>query len=202
MSKIVGIDLCGNLSQSYHTQITLCYSPPHRWVRFALTPARQASNRFTKHGRKEGRVDFGVGYTHRWYFSVHQHTHLLNATLQGVILMISWFCAGLPTVTLSCLALHHHPHLLSSYSFFNVNILQIIKILNLYTPANEFEERVPVSFIRKVQERLSSRHDATQTLLMDTKFLFAVSLPFSPSAMALETVTLPADWSLSCLRRL
>jgi len=81
-------------------------------------------------------------------------------------------------------------------------MLQIIKILNLYTPVNEFEERVPVSFIRKIQERMKSRKDTTQTLLMDTKFVFAVSFPFSPLTVGLETVAVPADWSLGCLKRL
>lgn len=32
--------------------------------------------------------------------------------------------------------------------------LQIVKILNLYTPLNEFEERVTVSFIRNIQVRM------------------------------------------------
>jgi len=81
-------------------------------------------------------------------------------------------------------------------------LLQIIKILNLYTPVNEFEERVPVSFIRKIQDRLSSRQDTTQTLLMDTKFLFAVSFPFTPSSAELETITVPSQWGLGCLKRL
>lgn len=35
--------------------------------------------------------------------------------------------------------------------------LQICKILNLYTPVDEFEQRVPVSFIRKVQAKLEER---------------------------------------------
>jgi myosin-5 len=35
--------------------------------------------------------------------------------------------------------------------------LQICKILNLYTPVDEFEQRVPVSFIRKVQAKLQER---------------------------------------------
>lgn len=30
---------------------------------------------------------------------------------------------------------------------------QIVKVLNLYTPVNEFEERVSVSFIRTIQVR-------------------------------------------------
>lgn len=38
-------------------------------------------------------------------------------------------------------------------------LLQIIKILNLYTPADEFEERVPVSFIRKIQATLQERSE-------------------------------------------
>lgn len=36
---------------------------------------------------------------------------------------------------------------------------QIVKILNLYTPADDFETRVPVSFIKKVQEKLQHRHE-------------------------------------------
>lgn len=35
--------------------------------------------------------------------------------------------------------------------------LQICKILNLYTPVDEFEQRVPVAFIRKVQAKLQER---------------------------------------------
>lgn len=34
---------------------------------------------------------------------------------------------------------------------------QIVKILNLYTPADDYESRVPVSFIKKVQEKLKER---------------------------------------------
>lgn len=38
-------------------------------------------------------------------------------------------------------------------------LLQIIKILNLYTPADEFEEHVPVSFIRKIEATLQERSE-------------------------------------------
>lgn len=81
---------------------------------------------------------------------------------------------------------------------------QIIKILNLYTPVNEFEEKVPISFIRKIQEKLSSRSTTsqTQTLLMDTKFLFAVTFPFNPSNVALETISAPLEWGLGFLKRI
>lgn len=39
---------------------------------------------------------------------------------------------------------------------------QIIKILNLYTPADDFETRVPVSFIRKVQTKLEERGERNE----------------------------------------
>lgn len=38
-------------------------------------------------------------------------------------------------------------HILTGVLF----VIQIVKILNLYTPLNEFEERVTVSFIRNIQ---------------------------------------------------
>ena len=65
--------------------------------------------------------------------------------------------------------------------------LQIVKILNLYTPNNEFEGRVSIIFIRAVQERLQAREKKSaepggedfdvlmkNTLLMDTRFTFPV----------------------------
>lgn len=81
--------------------------------------------------------------------------------------------------------------------------LQIIKILHLYTPLNEFEERVPVSFIRKIQEKLSGNtKDSSQSLLMDTKFVYAITFKFSPSSLALETVSAPDEWSLGVLKKI
>ncbi|CAG9820463.1 unnamed protein product, partial [Phaedon cochleariae] len=66
--------------------------------------------------------------------------------------------------------------------------LQICKVLNLYTPVDEFEQRVPASFIRAVQERLKGRPDAQaqQALLMDVKYKFPVRFPFNPSVICLE----------------
>jgi len=80
--------------------------------------------------------------------------------------------------------------------------VQIIKILNLYTPMNEFEERVPISFIRKIQERLSTTKEQSQSLLMDTKLLFAVNFQYSPSPVCLETIEAPTEWGLGFLRKL
>ncbi|XP_033970578.1 unconventional myosin-Vb isoform X2 [Trematomus bernacchii] len=77
---------------------------------------------------------------------------------------------------------------------------QIVKILNLYTPLNEFEERVTVSFIRSIQNRPQQRPDAGQ-LLVDTKFSFPVLFPYSPSALSLETLLIPASLGLDFLSR-
>ena len=38
-----------------------------------------------------------------------------------------------------------------------LRVSQIIKILNLYTPADEFEERVSPAFVRKIQNKLQER---------------------------------------------
>ena len=38
-----------------------------------------------------------------------------------------------------------------------LKVSQLIKILNLYTPADEYEERVSPSFVRKIQNKLQSR---------------------------------------------
>ncbi|XP_054476726.1 unconventional myosin-Va isoform X2 [Anoplopoma fimbria] len=77
---------------------------------------------------------------------------------------------------------------------------QIVKVLNLYTPVNEFEERVSVSFIRTIQTRLRDRCESPQ-LLMDTKMIYPVTFPFSPSSLALETIQIPSSLNLGFLTR-
>uniref|UniRef100_A0A8C3PGB3 Myosin VA n=1 Tax=Chrysemys picta bellii TaxID=8478 RepID=A0A8C3PGB3_CHRPI len=77
---------------------------------------------------------------------------------------------------------------------------QIVKVLNLYTPVNEFEERVSISFIRTIQMRLRDRKDSPQ-LLMDAKHIFPVTFPFNPSSLALETIQIPASLGLAFISR-
>ncbi|XP_046897765.1 unconventional myosin-Va isoform X2 [Hypomesus transpacificus] len=77
---------------------------------------------------------------------------------------------------------------------------QIVKVLNLYTPVNEFEERVSVTFIRTIQTRLRDRCETPQ-LLMDTKMIYPVTFPFNPSSLALETIQIPSSLNLSFLTR-
>lgn len=80
-------------------------------------------------------------------------------------------------------------------------VLQIVKILNLYTPVDEFEERVPISFIRKIQERLKSRPDADNMLLMDAKYTFPITFPYNPSSVALETIEVPETLHIGFVTR-
>uniref|UniRef100_A0A8D8YUP2 Unconventional myosin-Va n=3 Tax=Cacopsylla melanoneura TaxID=428564 RepID=A0A8D8YUP2_9HEMI len=69
---------------------------------------------------------------------------------------------------------------------------QIIKLLNLYTPADDYEERISQSFIHMIQEKLKERPQSEQsTLLMDTKFNFSVRFPFSASNIQLEHIEMP-----------
>ncbi|XP_068423058.1 unconventional myosin-Vb [Clinocottus analis] len=77
---------------------------------------------------------------------------------------------------------------------------QIVKILNLYTPLNEFEERVSVSFIRSIQNRPPQSSDPPQ-LLLDTKHMFPVLFPYTPSALSLENMHIPASLGLDFLVR-
>ncbi|KAK3767729.1 hypothetical protein RRG08_052875 [Elysia crispata] len=88
---------------------------------------------------------------------------------------------------------------------------QIVKILNIYTPVDEFEERVPIAFIRKIQARLKTRDSqqvsstagtaSSTTLLLDTKYSYPVTFPFNPSSVALETISVPDQLHLGFLVR-
>ncbi|XP_075998485.1 unconventional myosin-Va-like [Genypterus blacodes] len=78
---------------------------------------------------------------------------------------------------------------------------QIVKVLNLYTPVIEFEERVSTSFIRTIQGLLKDRVESSM-LTIDTKKIFSISLPFTPSSVALETIQIPASLNLGFLARM
>uniref|UniRef100_A0A8C0ZH04 Unconventional myosin-Vb-like n=2 Tax=Cyanistes caeruleus TaxID=156563 RepID=A0A8C0ZH04_CYACU len=77
---------------------------------------------------------------------------------------------------------------------------QIVKILNLYTPVNEFEERVTVAFIRNIQKQLQERNDPPH-LLLDFKHMFPVLFPFNPSAITMDSIHLPASLNLDFLNK-
>ncbi|KAL3061378.1 hypothetical protein OYC64_009541 [Pagothenia borchgrevinki] len=78
---------------------------------------------------------------------------------------------------------------------------QIVKLLTLYTPVIEFEERVSSTFLTTLNNLLKDR-DESSTLMMDAKKIFSVSLPFTPSSVALETIQIPASLNLGFLARI
>ncbi|XP_044003935.1 unconventional myosin-Va isoform X2 [Aphidius gifuensis] len=78
---------------------------------------------------------------------------------------------------------------------------QIIKILNLYTPADDFETRVPVSFIKKVQAKLDQRQENNDQLLMDLKYSYPIRFPFNPSNIRLEDIEIPEVLHLPMLKK-
>uniref|UniRef100_A0A8C2D6B4 Unconventional myosin-Va n=1 Tax=Cyprinus carpio TaxID=7962 RepID=A0A8C2D6B4_CYPCA len=82
----------------------------------------------------------------------------------------------------------------------SLSTAQIVKVLNLYTPVNAFEERVSVLFIRTIQTRLRDRKESPQ-LLMDTKVIYPVTFPFNPSSLALETIQIPSSLNVGFLTR-
>uniref|UniRef100_A0A4W3H244 Unconventional myosin-Va-like n=1 Tax=Callorhinchus milii TaxID=7868 RepID=A0A4W3H244_CALMI len=75
----------------------------------------------------------------------------------------------------------------------------IVKILTLYTPINEYEERVTVDFIKNVQKRLVTR-SPSQQLLVELKHVFAVNFPIVPSPVNLEKLRIPESLGLSFLK--
>ncbi|KAL1513922.1 hypothetical protein ABEB36_003260 [Hypothenemus hampei] len=80
--------------------------------------------------------------------------------------------------------------------------LQICKLLNLYTPADDYD-KIPYSFIRKVQDRLKDRckNMEQQTLLMDIKHFFPVSFDYNPSDVKLEEIEIPESLNLPMLEK-
>ncbi|XP_012524245.1 unconventional myosin-Va isoform X2 [Monomorium pharaonis] len=78
---------------------------------------------------------------------------------------------------------------------------QIVKILNLYTPVDDYESRVPVSFIKKVQEKLKERGENNEQLLMDLKYSYPVRFSFNPSDIRLEDIEIPEVLHLPMLKK-
>ncbi|KAI9547696.1 hypothetical protein NQZ68_014962 [Dissostichus eleginoides] len=80
---------------------------------------------------------------------------------------------------------------------------QIVKILTLYTPHSDLDERVTLNFIRTVQGLLKGSSDGQPPqLLMDVRRVFPVTFPFSPpAALHAEQLVIPDSLKISFLRR-
>nr|XP_046208038.1 unconventional myosin-Vc-like [Oncorhynchus gorbuscha] len=80
--------------------------------------------------------------------------------------------------------------------------VQIVKILNSYTPTDDFEKRVAPSFVRKIQGLLQDREGGSSQLMLDTQYHFQVTFPFTPSSQALELLEIPSSLRLGFLTRI
>ncbi|KAM8890735.1 unconventional myosin-Vc [Spinachia spinachia] len=83
-----------------------------------------------------------------------------------------------------------------------LNPVQIVKILNSYTPIDDFEKRVTSSFVRKVQSLLQDRDGSTSQLMLDSEYRFQVTFPYRPSSQALELLQVPSSLHLGFLTRI
>ncbi|XP_054588949.1 unconventional myosin-Vc isoform X1 [Nothobranchius furzeri] len=79
--------------------------------------------------------------------------------------------------------------------------VQIVKILNSYTPIDDFEKRVTSSFVRRVQSLLQD-HEGSSQLMLDTDHRFQVTFPFCSSSMALELLQVPSSLQLDFLTKI
>ncbi|KAL1023009.1 hypothetical protein UPYG_G00035340 [Umbra pygmaea] len=80
---------------------------------------------------------------------------------------------------------------------------QIVKILTLYTPHSDLEERVTLNFIRKVQALLKERRDdQAPQLLLDVRRVFPVTFPYlPPPPLRADQLDIPDSLKISFLRR-
>ncbi|KAG9350590.1 hypothetical protein JZ751_024479, partial [Albula glossodonta] len=80
---------------------------------------------------------------------------------------------------------------------------QIVKILTLYTPNSDIEERVTLNFIRIVQGLLKERSDGqTRQLLLDVRRVFPVTFPYlPPPPLRADRLDIPESLRISFLRR-
>uniref|UniRef100_A0A8C9WI17 Methyl-CpG binding domain protein 3b n=1 Tax=Scleropages formosus TaxID=113540 RepID=A0A8C9WI17_SCLFO len=80
---------------------------------------------------------------------------------------------------------------------------QIVKVLTLYTPHSDFEERVTLNFIRTVQRLLKERADGQpRQLLLDVHRFFPVTFSYQPPPLLrADQLTIPDSLKVSFLRR-
>lgn len=70
----------------------------------------------------------------------------------------------------------------------------------MYTPANEFEERVPAVVIRAIADRGRELSDATK-LMADIHFMKPVTFQFKPNDLEFQSILVPDSLQLGFLQR-
>ncbi|XP_039550928.1 unconventional myosin-Vb isoform X2 [Pimephales promelas] len=80
---------------------------------------------------------------------------------------------------------------------------QLVKMLSLYTPQSDLEERVTLNFIRIVQGLLKGRSEGQPPqLLMDVRRVFPVTFPYQPPPQVTAAqLEIPESLKISFLRR-
>lgn len=69
--------------------------------------------------------------------------------------------------------------------------MQVQKLLTMYLPANEFEERVPASIIRLVAQKNGADYTDPIHLMTSIDHIFPVTFPHTPSDISYKTLSLP-----------
>uniref|UniRef100_A0A4W6CFJ6 Methyl-CpG binding domain protein 3b n=1 Tax=Lates calcarifer TaxID=8187 RepID=A0A4W6CFJ6_LATCA len=137
-------------------------------------------------------IRYNVSLLEEWLRSRGLQTGGAVATLEPLIQAVQLLQAGKKTEA-EAQALVQTCTALSSQ--------QIVKILTLYTPHSDLDERVTLNFIRTVQ--VQSRSDCQPPqLLMDVRRVFPVTFPYLPPAVLhAEQLVIPDSLKISFLRR-
>lgn len=77
----------------------------------------------------------------------------------------------------------------------------------LYTPVDEYEEKLSRSFIDKVvlqlrEMRQFELEETEKTVVIDTQQAFSICIPFNPSNIGLETIEIPEQFHLNFLKKI
>ncbi|XP_029001727.1 unconventional myosin-Vb [Betta splendens] len=139
-------------------------------------------------------IRYNVNILEEWLRSRGLQAGGAVATLEPLIQAVQLLQAGKKTEA-DAQALVQTCHLLSSQ--------QIVKILTLYTPHSDLDERVTLSFIRTVQGLLKLRSDGPPPqILMDVRRVFPVTFPYLPPAgLHAEQLVIPDSLKISFLRK-
>ncbi|XP_032089155.1 unconventional myosin-Vc [Thamnophis elegans] len=142
--------------------------------------------------RKGMQIRCNISYLEEWLKEKNLHSSSSKETLEPLS-QAAWLLQVKKITEEDAKEISEHCTTLSS--------LQIVKILNSYTPIDDFEKRIAPSFVRKVQGMLNNRQNSTQ-LMLDTKYLFQVTFPFTPSLHPLEMIEIPSSFKLGFLTRI
>ncbi|XP_076582001.1 unconventional myosin-Vb [Chaetodon auriga] len=139
-------------------------------------------------------IRYNVSLLEEWLRSRGLHAGGAVATLEPLIQAVQLLQAGKKTEA-DAQALVQTCTALSSQ--------QIVKILTLYTPNSDADERVTLNFIRTVQGHLKGRSDGQPPqLLMDVRRVFPVTFLYSPPpVLHAEQLVIPDSLKISFLRR-